>query len=149
MKVQRLHSMSMFNSFQKVAKKNRKTFLTVACFVIIVSVELAVSFIKKEAEVIDDLGNVSDRNRVRIVKMEKDISRHSLQLQTVVTRLSFNDYIRHTDDRFMVQNGTDAKLLENIGVIRGRVSGLEKIIYALNMYELRASGRDCKNNEER
>lgn len=142
--------MSMFTSFQKIAKRNRKTVLTIACFVLIVSVELTVSFVKKEVALINDFGVVSDRNRVRVEKIEKDIGRHNLQLQTIVTRLSFNAYIKHTDDRFRVQNGTDAKLLESIGVINGRVSGLEKIIYALNMYELRASGNmgnDCKKTD--
>lgn len=128
--------MNAFNSLQKMAKKNRKTFLTISCFVLLTAMELSVTFINKEAKIIKDTNDVSRINRVKIVKLESETTAQNLQLQNIVTRFSFNAYIEHTDDRFKVFNSSNESLLQSMGTLTGRVSGLEKIVYALNMYEL-------------
>ena len=131
--------LNIFTLLKKIEKKNRKTFLTFIGVLLISSLEISFSFVNKEIRIINETVKISNVNRIRIEKIESDVSSNSLQLQNIVTRLSFNAYIKHTDDRFKDMNNTNEKLLQTMGSLNGRVSGLEQIVYALNMFELNAT----------
>ena len=129
--------MDAIRYIQKFAKRNKKVFLTFSCFLLVFVIELTIAYVSQIARDIDETSNKVRTNTTNIAHIQKDVEFYNALFRSVVTRNSFNDYVRHTDDRFKEVQESDSGVFKDIGTLEGRVTGVEKVVYALNMYEIK------------
>ena len=129
--------MDLFRFLHKFAKRNKKFFLTFSCFLLAIVIELSIAYVSRIATDIDETAKKVRTNTINIVNLKKDVGFYNGIFRSVVTRASFNDYVHHTDDRFRAVQESDSNSIKDIGMLDGRITGVEKIVYALNLYEIK------------
>ena len=129
--------MDIIKHVQKFAKRNKRFFLTFSCFLLAIVIELSIAYISKIGREINDTSEQVKENTIKIVNVEKSVGFYNGLFRSVVTRASFNDYVKHTDDRFRQEQNTSSEVLRSMGTLDGRITGIERIVYALNLYEIK------------
>lgn len=140
--------MDTLKYIQKFAKKNKKLFLTFSCFLLVFVIELTIAYVSQIASDIDETSKNVRTNTTNIAHIQKDVEFYNNVFRSVVTRNSFNDYVRHTDDRFKEEQESDSGVFKDIGKLDGRVTGMEKVVYALNLYEIKKQIPSNKTKED-
>ena len=129
--------MEIFRFIHKFAKRNKKFFLTFSCFLLAIVIELSIAYVSRIASDIDETAKKVRGNTIDIVNLKKDVGFYNGIFRSVVTRTRFNDYVHHTDDRFRAVQESDSNSIKGIGMLDGRITGIEKVVYALNLYEIK------------
>ncbi|WP_299079122.1 hypothetical protein [uncultured Paraglaciecola sp.] len=115
--------------FYKFFKRHQKTTIGLLLAIIVFVSEVSVSYLSNSISVIQNNRDKIRDNEEVLSSLSSSVSRNKSVIQNIVTRESFNAYIRRIDEERHSQVSINNENNRDIGLLTGRLDILEKIIY--------------------
>lgn len=120
------------NVIFRLFKKKKKTFLSIILLIVTFGAECIFEFSKNKIDMIDSNNIAIASHGLRISALENYRASKDSSAEALVSRTSFNAYIKRKDDEYSRQMLKNDFFYDSIGRINGRLDEIESILYQLN-----------------